>query len=123
MKKLIYTVAAAALLASAGSPAHADASVREGKVGLSVKGTGLTVSRAGGSMDGHAADVRGRLYAVRPDGSRYAVTGWKAATPVSAGLTRLSSVDWKLNRTFRQNTRLCIQFTRASGTPCARIHR
>ncbi|MGV4892159.1 hypothetical protein ACSR0Z_37540 [Streptomyces viridosporus] len=38
-------------------------------------------------------------------------------------MTKFSSADWKLNRTFRDGTWLCIQFNQAPGTPCAKIHR
>jgi hypothetical protein len=105
-----------------GAPAHADATVREGKVGLSVTGRGLRVQQAGGWMDGHGTDVRARLYTVYK-GARTDVTRWKAATPRTVGITRFSTVDWKLNRRFTHGTWLCIQFNRTGGAPCAQIHR
>jgi hypothetical protein len=124
MKRITYAAAAAFLaLSGAATPAHADATVEDGKVGLIVKGKGLKVNRAGGWMDGHGTGVRARLYAVY-QGSRTDVTGWKDATPVTAGLTRFSDVDWNLKgRTFRHGTWLCIEFNKTDHTPCAKIRR
>ncbi|GGZ92305.1 hypothetical protein GCM10010344_70030 [Streptomyces bluensis] len=123
MKHMMTAAAAFLFLACAAVPANADATVTEGKVGLSVKGKGLSVKRAGGWMDGHGTGVRGRLYTVYR-GERTDITRWKDATPVTAGRTKLSSVDWNLKgRSFRDGTWLCIQVNRADGTPCAKIHR
>ncbi|MER6405931.1 hypothetical protein ABT269_20835 [Streptomyces viridosporus] len=72
-------------------------------------------------MDDHGTGVRARLYTVYK-GQRSHLTRWKDATPVSAGMPKFSSADWKLNRTFRDGTWLCIQFNQAPGTPCAKIH-
>ncbi|MFH9964879.1 hypothetical protein ACH4PR_26375 [Streptomyces mirabilis] len=124
MKKMICA-AAAALLALAGpaSSAHADATIQKGKVGLSVKGRGLSVNRAGGWMDGHGTGVQARLYTVYM-GGRTDITTWKDVTPVSAGMTKFSNVDWNLKgKTFRGGTWLCIQFNKTDDTPCAQVHR
>ncbi|KUO19163.1 hypothetical protein [Streptomyces dysideae] len=122
--KYLTTVAVVFLsLACATAPAHADASVKDGKVGLSVKGKGLSVKQAGGWMDGHGTGVRARLYTVYK-GQRADITRWKEATPVTAGTTQFSNVDWNLNgRSFRNGTWLCIEFNKVDGTPCAKIHR
>lgn len=123
MKKMIYVGIAAVLLAGTSTPASASTTVEDGDVGLVVKGKGLKVDRAGGWMDGHGTGVKARLYAIYPEGGHYDVRGWKDATPVSAGGTKFSDVDWKLNKKFKHGTRLCIQFNKSDGIPCARIHR
>ncbi|WP_033328669.1 hypothetical protein [Streptomyces yerevanensis] len=120
----MMTAAAAFLfLACATVPAHADARVTDGKVGLSVKGEGLSVKRAGGWMEGHGTGVRARLYTVYK-GQRTDITRWKDATPVTAGMTKFSKVDWNLKgRSFWDGTWLCVQFNKTDGAPCAKIHR
>ena len=122
--KPLKTVAVVLLsLTCATAPAHADATIEKGKVGLSVTGKGLSVKRAGGWMDGHGTGVRARLYTVYK-GEETDLTGWKDATPVTAGVTQFSSADWNLKgRSFGDGTWLCIQVNRADGTPCAKIHR
>jgi hypothetical protein len=81
MARWLITPAALALaLAGTVSPAHADATIEDGKVGLNVTGHGLSVQRAGGWMDGHRTGVRGRLYTVY-QGERTTLTRWKDATP------------------------------------------
>jgi hypothetical protein len=123
MKHMMTAAAAFLFLAGASAPAQADATVTEGKVGLSIQGDGLSVKRAGGWMDGHGTGVRARLYTVYK-GKRTDITKWKDATPVTAGATKLSNVDWNLKRrSFRNGTWLCIEFNSADGTPCAKIHR
>ncbi|MFF3911037.1 hypothetical protein ACFYZJ_34965 [Streptomyces sp. NPDC001848] len=110
-------------LACSIAPAHADATIEKGKVGLSVTGKGLSVKRAGGWMDGHGTGVRALLYTVYK-GERTDITRWKDATPITAGMTKFSSVDWNLKgRRFQNGTWLCIQFNQADDTPCAEIHR
>ncbi|MFF4501599.1 hypothetical protein [Streptomyces sp. NPDC001401] len=123
MKHMMAAAVAFLSLVCATAPAHADASVKDGKVGLSVKGNGLAVKQAGGWMDGHGTGVRARLYTVYK-GERASITRWKDATPVTAGTTKFSNVDWNLTgRRFRNGTWLCIEFNSADGTPCAKIHR
>lgn len=73
-------------------------------------------------MDGHDTGVRARLYTVYK-GTRTNITRWKDATPVSAGLTKFSDVDWPLHRRFPDGAWLCIEVNRADGAPCAQIHR
>ncbi|MCL7377015.1 hypothetical protein [Streptomyces sp. 35G-GA-8] len=123
--KQMACAAGAALLALVGvtTPAHADATVEEGKVGLTVKGKGLVVNRAGGWVDGHGTGVEARLYRVYK-GGRSNITGWKDATPVSVGMTRFSDVNWNLKgRKFPDGTWLCIEFNKDGDSPCAKIHR
>ena len=127
MKKLICaTIAAASVLGGPAGLAHADANVKKGKAVLVVKGKGLSVDRASGSMNGHKAGVRGRLYTVSA-GVRSEVKPWKNATPVSAGGTKFSYVSWNLKgRKFPNNAWLCIEFDnndRPDDQPCAKIHR
>ncbi|MCG0065982.1 hypothetical protein L0F81_22240 [Streptomyces tricolor] len=125
MRHRLITAAVSVLVLAvvgSGAPAHADATVHEGKVGLSVKGQGLRVQRAGAWMDGHGRGVRARLYTVY-EGTRTDLTRWQDATPRSVGISRFSDVGWKLNRRFRHGTWLCVEFNRADGAPCARIHR
>ena len=123
MKRMMTAAVALLFLACATAPAHADATVTDGKVGLSVKGKGLSVKRAGGWMDGHGTGVRARLYTVY-SGERNDLTAWKDATPVTVGMTKFSDVDWNLKgRSFPDGSWLCIEFNRADGAPCAEIHR
>ncbi|MFD9297728.1 hypothetical protein ACFWB1_21845 [Streptomyces goshikiensis] len=105
-------------------PAYADAKAKDGKVGLSVKGRGLRVDRVGGAMDGHGTGVRARLITYTPEGYRSELTGWRDATPVTAALTKLSTVGWrwKGGREFADGTRLCIEFNLVQGEPCAVVH-
>ncbi|MCT9114206.1 hypothetical protein N4G69_53795 [Streptomyces mirabilis] len=103
--------------------AQADATITEGKVSVSVKGTGLSVSRAGGWMDGLGTGVRARLYTVY-QGSRTDLTKWKDATPRTAGMTQFSDVDWNLHgKRFTHGTWLCIQFNKSDDAPSAKILR
>ncbi|MFF9220782.1 hypothetical protein [Streptomyces viridosporus] len=122
MRKITTTALVLGMVLLTRTPAQTDARVKDGTVGLSVKGKGLRVKAVGGWMDGHGTGVRARLYTVYK-GQSSNVTRWKDATPVSAGMPKFSSTDWKLNRSFRDGTWLCIQFTQAPGTPCAKIHR
>ncbi|AQW48554.1 hypothetical protein ACIQPP_50005 [Streptomyces violaceusniger] len=124
MKKMIRAAAATAfLLGGAAWPAHADATVKKGKVGLVVKGKKLSVKQAGGWMDGHGTGVKARLYSVYK-GVRTDITRWKDATPTSAGMTKFSNVNWKFDgRKFTNGTWLCIQFNKTDVAPCAKIHR
>ncbi|MGO4754857.1 hypothetical protein AB4212_40710 [Streptomyces sp. 2MCAF27] len=124
MKKMICTSAATLFaLLSTALPAHADATVKRGDVGLVVKGEGLSVEQAGGWVDRHGAGIKARLYAVNM-GSRTDVTRWKNAATVSAGRTRFSSVNWNLRgRNFTNGTWLCIEFNKSDNQPCAKIHR
>ncbi|MGN5392566.1 hypothetical protein [Streptomyces sp. JL7001] len=126
MRKLIYATAAAGLVfIAAPAPAHADAKTKDGKVGLSVYGTGLRVDSVGAHIDGHGTGVRARLITYTPQGYRSELTGWKDATPISAALTKMSMVSWKWKggKKFSHNTKLCVEFNHAQGEPCARIHR
>ncbi|MBH1939224.1 hypothetical protein I5Q34_34050 [Streptomyces sp. AV19] len=120
---MTVVAAVAALLAGACAEAGADADIREGAVGLTVRGRGLHVSRVAASVDGHPADTRGRLVAVGPDGYERTVRGWTYGRPVSAGMTRLTVIVWRINRTFEPGTRLCAEFSAAAGRACAVIHR
>ncbi|MBO3681667.1 hypothetical protein ACH4TQ_50170 [Streptomyces sp. NPDC021218] len=124
MKKKICAVAATAfLLGGTACPAHADATVKKGKVGLVVKGKGLSVNQAGGWMDGHGTGVRARLYSVYK-GVWTDITRWKDATPTSGGMTRFSNVNWRFNgRKFSNGAWLCIEFNKTDSRPCAKIHR
>ncbi|MFJ4633557.1 hypothetical protein [Streptomyces sp. NPDC088847] len=122
MKRMITAALAALALAATAAPAHADATVKDGKVSLSVKGHGLTVRRAGGWIDSLGTGIRARLYTV-DHGERHILTRWKDATPITYGTVRMSSVDWPLNRRFRAGTWLCIEFHHTDGAPCAQIHR
>lgn len=122
MKRMITAALAVLALAVTVVPAHADATVKDGKVSLSVKGHGLTVKRAGGWTDSLGTGVRARLYTVR-QGERHILTRWKDATPITYGAVRMSNIDWKLNRRFPTGTWLCIEFNHADGAPCAQIHR
>lgn len=124
MKYRLITPAVLALaLVCTGPSAHADTTKMDGKVGLIVKGRGLSVKRVGGWMEGHGTGVRARLYTVH-QGRRTDITRWKDATPRSVGLDKFSDVHWDLKgRRFASGTWLCVQFNQADGTPCARIHR
>ncbi|WP_344033194.1 hypothetical protein [Streptomyces luteireticuli] len=113
----------AALLAGAAPEASADADVRERPVGLTVRGKALFVDRAVASVDGHHADTRGRLVAVGPDGYEHTVRGWTYGQPVSAGMTRLTIVIWRVGRRFEPGTQLCAEFAAADARACAVIHR
>ncbi|MFJ3899651.1 hypothetical protein [Streptomyces sp. NPDC090083] len=121
MKRMITAaLAALALAATTAVPAHADATVRDGKVSLSVKGHGLSVRRAGGWINSLGTGVRARLYTV-DHGQRHTLTRWRDVTPLTYGTTRMSTVDWTLNRRFRAGAWLCIEFHHTDGTPCAQI--
>ncbi|MFD8633739.1 hypothetical protein [Streptomyces sp. NPDC059533] len=124
MRKTIYALTAAALLFAA-APAHADAKVSDGKVGLSVYGKGLRVDDVGAHMEGHGTGVRARLITYTPKGYRSELTGWKDATPVTAAMTKASIVrwTWKGGKKFADGTRLCVEFNTVQGEPCAVIHR
>ncbi|MDT0547683.1 hypothetical protein [Streptomyces lonegramiae] len=124
MKKMICASAATLFaLLSTALPAHADATVKRGNVGLVVKGEGLSVKQAGGWMDRHGVGIKARLYAVNK-GSRADVTRWKGAATVSAGRRKFSSVDWNLRgQNFSDGTWLCIEFNKSDSRPCAKIHR
>ncbi|MER6781959.1 MULTISPECIES: hypothetical protein [unclassified Streptomyces] len=69
--------------------------------------------------------MRARLIAYTPKGFRWERTGWEDATPVSAAMTKLSTVGWKFKggRKFTQGTKLCVEFKVVQGEPCAVIHR
>ena len=122
MRKTITVAAAALSLACLTAPAQADATITEGKVSLSVKGSGQSVRHAGGWMDGHGTGVRARLYTVY-QGSRTDLTRWRDATPRTFGMTQFSDVDWNLHgRHFRNGTWLCLQFNKSDDEPCAKIH-
>ncbi|MGW2865633.1 hypothetical protein [Streptomyces sp. NPDC001205] len=123
MRKLICLTATLLMIGTA--PAYANANKTEGRVTLSVRGSGLRVDRVIGSMDGHGTGVRAQLYEFAAGSTPYNVTGWKAASPQSWGMTKASVVEWvwKGGRTFPSGTRLCIVFNRAPGdNPCAVIH-
>jgi hypothetical protein len=123
VKKMICAAAMLFALVSPAFPAHADATVKRGNVGLSVEGKKLSVDKAGGWMESHSAGIKARLYAVNK-GSRAEVTRWKGATPVSAGRKKFSSVDWNLKgQKFSNGTWLCIEFNKSDSRPCAKIHR
>ncbi|MFI0818618.1 hypothetical protein ACH4TX_19250 [Streptomyces sp. NPDC021098] len=124
MRKMICTaVATVCALIGLALPAHADATVKKGKVGLTVRGKKLSVDRAGGWMDGHGTGVKARLYTVH-GGVRADITRWKDATPVSAGMRKFSNVGWKFNgRKFSNGMWLCIEFNKSGSQPCAKIHR
>ncbi|MBT2546558.1 hypothetical protein J7E99_39400 [Streptomyces sp. ISL-44] len=124
MRKTIYALTAAALLVAV-TPAHADGKAKDGKIGLSVYGKGLRVDDVSAHMDGHGTGVRARLITYTPQGYRSQLTGWKDATPVSAAMTKLSTVSWKWKggKKFADNTRLCVEFNVVQGEPCAVIHR
>lgn len=123
MRKTIYALTAAALLLAA-TPAHANARAEDGKVGLSVRGKGLRVDDVAASTEGHRAGLRARLITYDPDGYRSKLTGWKGATPVTGGLTKISVVGWKWKggKKFAHGTRLCVEFNVVEGEPCAVIH-
>ncbi|MFC6134722.1 hypothetical protein [Streptomyces spororaveus] len=124
MRKRIYMLTAAALVFAA-APAYADAKAEDGRIGLSVYGKGLRVNDVGAHMEGHGTGVRARLITYTPKGYRSELTGWKDATPVTAALTKLSTVGWKWKggKTFPHGTKLCVEFNTVSGEPCAVIHR
>ncbi|MFE2972393.1 hypothetical protein ACFXKC_54425 [Streptomyces sp. NPDC059340] len=123
MRKMITGTVTALSLVCLTAPAQADATITEGKVSVSVKGTGLSVRRAGGWMDGLGTGVRARLYTVY-QGSRTDLTKWKDATPRTAGMTQFSDADWNLHgRRFTNGTWLCIEFNKSDDEPCAEIHR
>ncbi|MGW1890573.1 hypothetical protein ACWCP6_09970 [Streptomyces sp. NPDC002004] len=52
MKKMICAATAMLLALTGSAAAWADATIQDGKVGLSIKGRGLAVTRTGGRMDG-----------------------------------------------------------------------
>ncbi|MFF4104344.1 hypothetical protein [Streptomyces sp. NPDC001903] len=60
-----------------------------------------------------------------PKGYRSELTGWKDATPVSAAMTKLSTVGWtfKGGRKCAQGTKLCVEFNVVQGESCTVIHR
>ncbi|MER6145911.1 hypothetical protein ABT174_38870 [Streptomyces sparsogenes] len=124
MKKMICVpVAAFFALTSPAFPAHADATVKDGNVGLVVKGKKLSVQQAGGWLEGHGANRRARLYTVY-NAVRTDVTRWKDASTVSAGRRKLSTANWNLRgRNFPNGTWLCIEFNKSENQPCAKIHR
>ncbi|MET7684516.1 hypothetical protein [Streptomyces sp. NPDC005423] len=123
MKRMITAALAVLALVATAAPAHADATVRDSQVNLSVMGKGLMARHAGGWIDHLGTGVRARLYTTGPGGRRHVLTRWKDATPLTYGLARMSTVDWKLNRRFGAGTWLCIEFNHADGTPCAHIQR
>ncbi|MGW7043253.1 hypothetical protein ACWGDT_11110 [Streptomyces avermitilis] len=96
MRKMITGTVTALSQVCLTAPAQADATMTEGKVSVSVKGSGLSVRRARGWMDGLGTGVRARLYTVF-QGSRADLTKWKDATPRTAGMTPFSDVDWNLH--------------------------
>ncbi|WP_329550501.1 hypothetical protein [Streptomyces sp. NBC_00696] len=108
MKRMTTAALAVLALAATAVPAHADATVKDGRVGLSVKGHGLSVRRAGGWIDSPGIGVRARLYTVH-QGERRTFTRWKDTTPIIHGAVRVASVEWELGRRFTSGTRLCIK--------------
>ncbi|MEV0990941.1 hypothetical protein [Streptomyces sp. NPDC049949] len=124
MRKMIYALAAVAVMVAA-APAQADAKAEDGRVGLSVRGKGLRVDSVGAHMEGHGTGVQARVVSYSPRGVRSVVTDWKDATPVSAAMTKLSTVgwSWKGGKRFADRTRLCVEFNAVSGQPCVVIHR
>lgn len=122
MKPKLIMCAVALLLTVTTTPAAASTTAEEGNVGLTVRGSGLTVDRAGGWRDGHGRGVKARLYTVHK-GLRTELRGWKAAKRVTAGGQRFMDVDWTLNTRHPHGSWLCIEFTGGTGAPCARIHR
>lgn len=125
MRKLICATGTVLLVCAAALPAQANANKHQGRVDLSVRGSGLRVDRVSGVLDGDPSGVRAQLYAFVGTGPLYNVTSWKNATRQRWGINRVSTVDWewKGGRTFPPGTRLCIVFNRAPGdNPCAVIH-
>ncbi|WP_406502855.1 hypothetical protein [Streptomyces sp. NBC_00212] len=80
MKKTLPAVLAAAALALCPAPAHANATVEDGRAGIHVKGSGPRVDTVDGFIDGHDAGARAQLYAFAAGSTPYDVTGWKNAT-------------------------------------------
>ncbi|WP_406503207.1 hypothetical protein [Streptomyces sp. NBC_00212] len=126
MRKTLPAVLAAAALALCPAPAHANATVENGRVGIHVQRSGPRVDSVDGYMAGHDTGARAHLYAFAAGPTPHNVTGWKNATRRSWGLTKTSTVSWawKGGHTFPAGTRLCIAFNKAPGdNPCAIIHR
>lgn len=57
------------------------------------------------------------------NGRRANVTGWKLTCSYLAPLTKFRMASWKLNRTFPNTTRLCMEFDTDWQEPCATIHK
>ncbi|WP_345637048.1 hypothetical protein [Streptomyces thinghirensis] len=49
--------------------------------------------------------------------------GWKKAKFHSAGITKLSSTSWKINKNFPDGAWLCAVSKKSSGNPCNKVHR
>ncbi|MBO1329940.1 hypothetical protein [Streptomyces sp. VRA16 Mangrove soil] len=113
---------APAVSASAPAGAPADAKVHAGKVDLSVYGKGLHVDSVAAATGTQANGTRARLF-TSYKGHRKTITKWKYVQFVDAGMTHFSMAQWNLDRSFRNGTWLCAEFTNAPGKPCARIHR
>ncbi|GGU30321.1 hypothetical protein [Streptomyces violascens] len=126
MNKTLPLALATATLALCTAPAHANATVEEGKVGIHVKGHGLRVDTVDGYIDGQPTGTRAQLYTLTARSTPHNITGWQNATHHTWGLTKTSIVhwNWKGGRAFPDGTRLCIAFNKAPGdNPCAIIHR
>ncbi|MER8009633.1 hypothetical protein [Streptomyces sp. NPDC094149] len=126
MRRKIITLAAAALVVvGMTAPAHADATVGDGRVHLVVEGDGMSVTRVSGWMDGHGTRVQARLYKVY-NHQASDVVGWRNATWRSYGGREFFGVSWNWEQRphhYANGTWLCIQFNRADGAPCAKIKR
>ncbi|MGW3100005.1 hypothetical protein ACWDCC_41945 [Streptomyces sp. NPDC001102] len=111
MRRKFITLAAAALVVvGMTAPAHADATVDDGRVHLVVRGDGLSVTRVSGWMDGHGTRVRARRYTVY-NHKASDVMGWKNATRRSYGGREFFNVDWNWGRRphhYANGTWLCI---------------
>ncbi|MET9427880.1 MULTISPECIES: hypothetical protein [unclassified Streptomyces] len=112
--------AAVTMLLATPTAVHADHSKSDRGVHVDVRGSGLHVKSAGGYVDGHTTH-EARLFVIRPNGSRYNLTGWKDGKLAEAGMTKLTMWDWKLNKSFPHKTRICLQVEGRSGRPCVTI--
>lgn len=119
----MITIAAASALLAAATPAHASGTTDVGPVGIGVIGTKLNVRQVSATLHGHEPGAKARVSLWR--GRHYVkqVRGWKYASSISAGGAKFELVKWNMNRNFRQNDKLCVEFQHYRQMPCLKIHR
>ncbi|MGV9277751.1 hypothetical protein [Streptomyces griseosporeus] len=122
MRKKICLAAAVALVAAVSAPAHATGGGSDGPVHIGVIGTKLHVAEARALLDGHHPGARARLSLWKGDDWLKEVRGWKYSTARSKSGYDFEYVSWKINRSYPNNSRLCVEWQGWDYMACAKIH-
>ncbi|MFD0287681.1 hypothetical protein [Streptomyces lutosisoli] len=124
MKKAIYLAAAAAFLtAAAAAPAHANGKGDDGPVHIGVIGEKLKVQEVRALLDGHVAGARANLSLWQRGQWVKEVRGWKYSNARNVRGYQFEYVSWKFNnRSFPNNSQLCVEFDGHDHRACATIH-